>query len=349
MDLVYGVDVSEWEPKVDWRTLRTEGVRFALIRATSGIGYVDKCFKAHWEGARREGILRGPYHYLIAGQDAVRQADLFISTVGVDRGELPPIVDLEDKYNEDQPNRKIISTCKAVLDRIEQAFSRKPMVYSRTTYLQDHVTVNGKAPAWAKDYPLWVAQYPWVFRAESMPNKNMPTQPPGWNNWLFWQYSEKAIINGVTDNGGRSTACDLDWFRGTVDELYAFARVQKKEPIQYTVRQGDTLSSIATQHQISLQELTDANPGLAKAGSKLVVPVPTLPDPIPDPIDEEREEDEDRTPIPSTRTHVVKPGDTLSFIAAKFGVTVDAIMEINPEITNRNFISVGQVIVIPPT
>jgi GH25 family lysozyme M1 (1,4-beta-N-acetylmuramidase) len=304
---------------------------------------VDKRFKSHWEGARREGILRGAYHYLFAGQDPIKQADLFISTLGADRGELPPIVDLEDKYNENEPNRKIISTCKAMLDRIEQAVGRKPMIYSRTTYLQDHVSVNRKAPAWAKEYPLWVAQYPWVFRADGMPNKNMPTQPEGWSNWLFWQYSEKAIIDGVTDNSGLPTACDLDWFRGTVDDLYAFANIQKREPIEYIAKQGDTIPSIAEQHNISLQELLDANPGLAKAGSKFVIPVPT----IPEPIDEEEGRIEERNPTPFTRVHVVKPGESLSFIAIKYGVTVDAIMAINPEIANRNFISVEQAIVIP--
>ena len=346
MNLVYGVDVSEWEPKVNWRTLRSQGVRFALIRATSGHGYIDKCFKSHWEGARREGILRGAYHYLIAGQDPVKQADLFISTVGSDQGELPPIVDLEDKYNESESNRRIITTCKAVLDRIEQAFGRKPMIYSRTTYLQDHVTVNRKAPDWAKEYPLWVAQYPWVFQTDTMPNKNMPTQPEGWNNWLFWQYSEKAIIAGVTDNSGRSTACDLDWFRGTEADLYAFANVQKKDPIEYTVQQGDTFSSIAEQHNITLEELLEANPGLAQAGSKLVIPVPTIPDPIDD-GGEGQIDIEETDNVSSARVHVVKPGEVLSLIASKYGVTIEAIMAINPQITNRNFISVDQVIVIP--
>jgi lysozyme len=346
MNLVYGVDVSEWEPKVDWRTLRTEGVRFALIRATSGQGYIDKLFKSHWEGARREGILRGAYHYLIAGQDAVKQADLFSSTVGSDQGELPPIVDLEDKYNEAETNWRVITTCKAALDRIEQAFGRKPMIYSRTSYLKDRVTLNAKAPAWAKDYPLWIAQYPWVFKADSMPNQNMPTQAVGWNNWLFWQYSEKAIIRGVTDNSGRPTACDLDWFRGTEAELYAFANVKKKEPIEYVVQQGDTISSIAQQHNISLEELLDANPSLAATGSKLIIPVPTIPEPIDDESND-GSDDGNVEPPPSRRVHVVKSGEVLGGIAAKYGVHIEDILAINPEITNRNFIFPGQEIQIP--
>ena len=116
MNLVHGVDVSLYEPHVNWRALRLQGYKFAFIRATSGTGYVDSKFAAHWSGARAEGILRGAYHYLFGGEDAKRQADLFIKTVGADKGELPPIVDLEDAYNENVPNSKLISTCKSVLN-----------------------------------------------------------------------------------------------------------------------------------------------------------------------------------------------------------------------------------------
>ena len=40
-------------------------------------------------------------------------------------------------------------------------------------------------------------------------------------------------------------------------------------------------------------------------------------------------------------------GDTLRKIAAKFSTTVDAILKVNPQITNPNVIYVGQAIAIP--
>jgi LysM repeat protein len=45
--------------------------------------------------------------------------------------------------------------------------------------------------------------------------------------------------------------------------------------------------------------------------------------------------------------YTVKSGDTLSKIAAAYGVTVDQILAANPEITNPNKIAVGDKIVIP--
>lgn len=341
MDLVHGVDVSSYEPKVDWRKLRTQGFRFAFIRATSGIGFVDSKFKEHWEGARSEGILRSAYLYLIATQDPAQQANLFITTLGADKGELPPVIDLEDKYNENASNTKIIDTCKAVLDLVEKAFKRKPMIYSRTQYLNVHVSRSGKAPSWAADYPLWLAQYPYVFDAKTMPNKNMPTQTVGWQDWKFWQYSESAIIDGVTNDTGGPTGCDLDWFRGTEAELYAFANIQPKEPVQYTIKAGDTFKSIADAHQITLEELLNANPGLVQVGTMLTLPLPTIQTPP------QTTTSTTKTAASSTKTYTVTQGDSISSIANKYGVTVDAIKAINPQLTNPNLIYVGQVIVIP--
>lgn len=352
MNLVHGVDVSVYEPRVDWRTLRSQGFRFALIRATSSLSYVDPKFAEHWAGAREAGILRGAYHYLFGGQDAKKQAASFIATVGSDKGELPPIVDLEDAYNENVPNSKLISTCKAFLDIIEQAFGRTPMLYSRKTYLEPRVSINGKAPAWAKNYELWIAQYPFEFNPASMPNANMPKQPSGWKDWKFWQYSETAIVDGVTDEINRPTRIDLNWFRGTEAELYQFANVQPEDAQTYTIRSGDTFKDIAEKHGLSLTELLDANPSLLKVGSKLSIPgrvnitIPaggsgatTSTQPA--------GTSGSATSTQPEKTHTVKVGDTLSGIALKYGTTVDAIMAINPQITNRNIIFEGQKIKIP--
>lgn len=285
-----------------------------------------------------------------------KQADLFIATVGTDKGELPPIVDLEDAYNEDVPNRKIISTCKEFLDIIAKAFDRTPMVYSRKTYLEPRVSTNGKTPDWAKNYELWVAQYPWEFKSASMPNVNMPKQPKGWKDWKFWQYSEKAILEGVTDEINRPTRIDLNWFRGTEAELYQFANVQPAEAKTYTVKSGDTLSKIAESHGLSLTELLDANPSLLQDGSTLTIPgrigifehpEGTVTDISTQPQGTSGGSASGTTGTTPAATHTVKVGDTLFGIALKYRTTVDAIMAVNPQITNRNIIFEGQVIKIP--
>ena len=53
-------------------------------------------------------------------------------------------------------------------------------------------------------------------------------------------------------------------------------------------------------------------------------------------------------PPPAPIEYVVQPGDTLTAIAEEFGVTVNALADLN-EIENPNAISVGQRLLIPPT
>ena len=48
-------------------------------------------------------------------------------------------------------------------------------------------------------------------------------------------------------------------------------------------------------------------------------------------------------------TYTVKAGDTLSGIAQTYNTTVDALLTLNPKITNRNLIYVGQVITVSGT
>lgn len=45
--------------------------------------------------------------------------------------------------------------------------------------------------------------------------------------------------------------------------------------------------------------------------------------------------------------YTVQAGDTLFFIARRFGVTVQQIQDVNPQILNPNLIYIGQVICIP--
>ncbi|MBN1438614.1 MAG: LysM peptidoglycan-binding domain-containing protein [Anaerolineales bacterium] len=51
-------------------------------------------------------------------------------------------------------------------------------------------------------------------------------------------------------------------------------------------------------------------------------------------------------PSPTPQTYTVKAGDTFGSIAAKFGVTVDALIQANPGV-DPNALPIGQVLVIP--
>ena len=118
----------------------------------------------------------------------------------------------------------------------------------------------------------------------------------------------------------------------------------------YTVKQGDTLSSIAARHGVSTSSLISlnglaANPNALRIGQVLQVPGAASAAAMPA---------QGVTTAPavastaSYRTYTVVAGDTLSGIAARNGTTVSAIMAINgftPDHANR--IRIGQTIKLP--
>ncbi len=95
--------------------------------------------------------------------------------------------------------------------------------------------------------------------------------------------------------------------------------------ITYTVRQGDTLFSIAQRFGVSVNDIVNANnipdPDSIFPGQNLVIPV-------------------------SGQIYVVQPGDTLFAIAQRFDVTVDMIVRVN-DIPDPSQIFPGQRLVIP--
>ncbi|ASN04220.1 C40 family peptidase [Virgibacillus necropolis] len=108
----------------------------------------------------------------------------------------------------------------------------------------------------------------------------------------------------------------------------------------YTVKRGDTLSGIASRHNISLSNLMNWNnlsSSLIHPGEKFVVSKSgntSAPAPAPS-VDKNKDEQ-----VASSSVYVVRSGDTLSGIAYRYDVTVSAIKRWNG--LSSSLILVGQ-------
>ena len=78
-------------------------------------------------------------------------------------------------------------------------------------------------------------------------------------------------------------------------------------------------------------------------------PTSTLQPPTPTPVATNTPVATDTpTPSPTFTSYVVKAGETLAAIAHRFGVTLQAILATNPDITDPKYVKAGQTILIPP-
>jgi LysM repeat protein len=115
----------------------------------------------------------------------------------------------------------------------------------------------------------------------------------------------------------------------------------------YVVRSGDTLSVIAGQFGVSVEEIMAANnlsDAMIQVGQELLIPV-EAPTPASSPGAAQSPEAQ-ATQVSDAATYVVQAGDSLSEIASRFNVSLAAIMEAN-DISNPDTLREGQELVIP--
>jgi nucleoid-associated protein YgaU len=270
--------------------------------------------------------------------DGTLQAETFLRKVKLEPGDLPPVLDLEElKSSAPQkpkgtkgskkgkgkkggrsmeaaglaPNSQIIANAEKWLTKVEAETGRKPIIYSGPFFLKDRVSgPGGKPPKWAKDYILWIANY----LDHEVGDNDLPIQPAGWADWTFWQYSETGLIDGIMNKEGtKLTGVDLNFFRGTLKELYELAGAELPEPEDifiFEVPEGEVLQEAAKEEVVIPMEMATET-------------------------------------MVATLKHVVRPGDTLSGLAVKFNTTIEAIMALNPQIKNPNIIIDGDTLNIP--
>lgn len=75
MTIIEGIDVSAYQGEINWTLVRDAGKRFAFIKATEGLDYIDPQFGRNWSMALHDGIKRIAYHFFYDHLSAAAQVD----------------------------------------------------------------------------------------------------------------------------------------------------------------------------------------------------------------------------------------------------------------------------------
>jgi lysozyme len=192
---IKGIDVSNYQGNISWRAVAENGnAKFVYIKATEGKTYQDPFFKKNWNGAAKNGIPEGAYHFFTMTSSGTDQANNFISMVPKAKGKLPPAVDVESSITKESDFKTQLAD---YVQTITKYYGQKPVFYvSNKVYNILYDDYSG--------YDFWIINY---------------TGDPAVKGWTFWQYSEKGTSAGIDGK------IDLDQYKGS---LWNFGKLFSK-------------------------------------------------------------------------------------------------------------------------
>ncbi len=179
---IHGIDVSHYQSDIDWTEvkqmqIKNVAVGFCFIKATEGVNKTDANFRRNWYDARQNRITVGAYHFFHPECSGKYQALNFAANVRLEKGDLPPVLDVEQANPNDLPGFQ--RNVQDWLTLIEKKYHTKPILYTNADFYARNLGQK------FDDYPLWVAHY----LVKDKPRVN--------RKWDFWQHHETGHVNGI--------------------------------------------------------------------------------------------------------------------------------------------------------
>ena len=188
-----GIDVSDWQGKIDWKQVADAGYEFAILRlgyrgyGTKGTMKMDNTFYYNIQNASQHGIDVGVYFFAQAVNEAeaIEEANFVLNALEGYELQLPIVYDPElishtkartDNVTGEQFTKNTIAFCEAV-----KAAGYTPMVYSNMVW---EATLFDMTQL--QTYDFWYADY-----------EALPQTPYAFK---FWQYSDHGRVPGIKGN-----------------------------------------------------------------------------------------------------------------------------------------------------
>lgn len=348
-----GIDISNWQNGINLDAVPYD---FIIAKATQGKTYVSPDCARQVEQARARGKLFGVYHY-IDGSGAIGEADFFIDNIKNWVGEGMLCLDWESNQNSAWGNEDYL---RQVAQRVIDRTGIPPVIY-----VQQSRMAQVKPIADALNCALWIAQYA---------NMNATGyQDAPWNEGAYScairQYSSCGRLSGYSGNLDLNKAY-MDaaaWKKYANPSGGASAPSPAPSKPSASAPSGSTLDLVyhivtndingdarrdycGSRYDDVQGFINDTHDASASTLAKWIRAGKYGNNPVRQTVieacgGEYREAQDIINGKGKQTTYVVKSGDTLSGIAAKFGTTYQAIAAKNG-ISNPNLIYPGQVLKI---
>ena len=184
-----GIDVSKYQPSINWSSVKASGVNFVIIRcgyrgASTGVLIQDPYYVSHVKGAKAAGLKVGVYFFSTAlnEAEAVEEASMCAALAAGYGINYPIFIDVESSpragYNGlsvEQRTANITAFCKTI-----RSAGYSAGVYANKNWFSEKINAGALS-----GYKIWLAQY----------NSAGPTYT---GHYDLWQYTSKGSVDGIS-------------------------------------------------------------------------------------------------------------------------------------------------------
>ena len=187
----WGIDLSHHQQYLSYETLINENKPdFVYLKSTEGKSFVDPEYQSRLLKFRELNIPVGAYHFFRYDVSGKEQAENYLKTAQIKRGDLYPVLDVEMRYSSTRSKQWITSEIKSFCDLVKQEYNVNPILYCENDYYQKYLKEG------FNDYDFWISDFVRAPRCD----------------YIIWQYDTLNVkgVKGKIDNNKLHSSVDLN-------------------------------------------------------------------------------------------------------------------------------------------
>ena len=181
-----GIDVSEFQGKIDWEKVKNDGIEFAILRCGYGMDFSnqdDVEYERNANECERLGIPYGVYlmSYANTVEKARSEAKHVLRLIEGRKISLGVWHDIEDNGTSGAINKETLTNIINTFCNTIKNAGYKVGVYANLNWLENKIEKTIK-----DNYDIWVAQYYSKCEYEG--------------KYIMWQHTSSVKVNGISTN-----------------------------------------------------------------------------------------------------------------------------------------------------
>lgn len=195
---IKGIDVSEFQGQINWDKVKSDGVKFAILRVGFGMDVTsqdDKYIERNIEECERLNIPFGVYLFSYANtvDKAKSEAEHTLRLIKRHKLAMGVWYDIEDNKTSGSVSKETLTNIINTYCNTIKNAGYEVGIYASLNWLENKIEASVQ-----KQYPIWVAQYYKECQYEG--------------EYVIWQYASDGKVDGISGN------VDMNYFYGELEE-----------------------------------------------------------------------------------------------------------------------------------